>query len=670
MMTILFVVLQITLILGVAGLIARVLMSRSPQLAADVCLLGLALSVLVIPLTSLPIPKLTVSMFGWTNWESGDTATANRVDAGSASDAKHLDSVPTANGALRKSKQGGVDFVQLLSQLRQSAGHRQHWATSTSVCWACWGIFAAIGILKLAMALPTIWRLKRDSEPLNIKQLQPTLEQWGQQHSALSNVRLRVSRRVTSPCVTWLDRKTIYLPESFCDWPAEEQQAVLAHEAAHLLRGDARLRLVFDLVRQVINFHPLSWFLKKQFVLAQEISADQKAGQLLSADRYRKGLCKLALRMDAQPQLSHASLGVSVSTNSLVRRIKMLSSPKRSQLRRWQQFLVVACVATVGGSVALCTADEPIRVASRVKKSQNTPALFTRYTSQPWEEIGIQGGYFRVLPSIAAQRPVIKEPMDGFAEGVGLADLDCGVELSRDWLSWTSNIDLKITRHGDGREHKYSISMLGDKPMLEFSREVDWVEVSEKANLNAFAVGDNRSALKKMLAEQGQSKTLRMVSNSVSHFGEHHIAKSLWPVIDGGVTAAVFPLAEVSKVDSDYRRGEMLSEVLQVARKCSFAGIGVDFQVGNSPCQVRLAFVPANDYSATTITEQAKTALAAISESMEDTDEMTDEEKATQARWRRELGAWTVTTKDAGRIGEIVLIEGAISDASLVFPLM
>lgn len=348
----------------------------------------------------------------------------------------------------------------------------------------------------------------------------------------------------------------------------------------------------------------------------------------------------------------------------------MLSLPNRRQLSRWQQFAIVTCVTTLSGGVALCTADEPIRVASRAKKSPSSPAPFTRHTSQPWEEIGVQSGYFRVLPSVAAQRPMIKNPMDAFAAGIGLANLDCGIDLSRDWISWTSNIDFKITRHDDNPEHKYSLNMLGDKPLLEFDRRVDWVEVAEKVNLNAFAIGDNRAALRKMLSEKGQSKTLRMVSNNASDYSNYRIAKSLWPVIDGGVTAAVFPLAEATKVDSDYKPGELASEILQVARKCSFVGIGVDFARGDSPCQVRLAFVPVEEYTGEGIAEQSKIALAAILDSMKDTDEMTDDEKAAQASWRRELEAWTVSTKKVDDLGEIVLIEGAVSDASLVFPLM
>jgi hypothetical protein len=63
-----------------------------------------------------------------------------------------------------------------------------------------------------------------------------------------------------------------------------------------------------------------------------------------------------------------ASYSVSVSTNDVIRRIKMLSSTRPS-LSRWQEVVSVAAILFVSGIAAAWTAnaDEPIRVVSRRK---------------------------------------------------------------------------------------------------------------------------------------------------------------------------------------------------------------------------------------------------------------------------------------------------------------
>ena len=82
--------------------------------------------------------------------------------------------------------------------------------------------------------------------------------------------------------------------------------------------------------------------------------------------------------------------------------------------------------------------------------------------------------------------------------------------------------------------YKVGIKGLG----LEFSREVDWAEVAEKIRWGVFAPEENVSALKKFIHEQGGAKTLRIITNDSSYYGDYVFAKALWPVVDGGVTAA------------------------------------------------------------------------------------------------------------------------------------
>ncbi len=355
----------------------------------------------------------------------------------------------------------------------------------------------------------------------------------------------------------------------------------------------------------------------------------------------------------------------------------MLGSAKKPALARRQQFLVIAMFLGSCTSLALCTSgdDDLIRLASRsVPPKAETSTHFNRGASQPWDEIGVQSGYFRLLPSAAAVKPAIKSTMEWVADQLQISNLECGVKLSRDFLSWTSNLELKIIDRNDtspdGR--RYELKLIGDKPVLEFSREVDWAEVAEKIRWGVFAPEENVSALKKFIHEQGRAKTLRIITNDSSYYGDYVFAKSLWPVVDGGVTAAVFPLAELAKIDPEYKR-EDVTEVacLNVLRQCRFMGIGVDLQNEASLCQLRLALVPRKEHTAEEILQQVNAVLASILETTRTTDQLSDDEKQSQVNWRAELETWHVSTQRVeGEIGEIVLIEGSTSDARILIPLM
>jgi len=59
------------------------------------------------------------------------------------------------------------------------------------------------------------------------------------------------------------------------NWSETEKQACLAHELSHLQRYDHVSRIVLDVARWILWFHPLAWLLSRQTELAQEMAADQ-----------------------------------------------------------------------------------------------------------------------------------------------------------------------------------------------------------------------------------------------------------------------------------------------------------------------------------------------------------------------------------------------------------
>lgn len=99
---------------------------------------------------------------------------------------------------------------------------------------------------------------------------------------ASARVRLRLLRpkflvtsEPTSPYVTGLVHPRIVLPESILETLGDDQiEFVLAHELAHLKRGDVWMQLVILIVQVMHWFNPLSWWTARQLRATREAACD------------------------------------------------------------------------------------------------------------------------------------------------------------------------------------------------------------------------------------------------------------------------------------------------------------------------------------------------------------------------------------------------------------
>ncbi|MCA8968331.1 MAG: LysM peptidoglycan-binding domain-containing protein [Planctomycetes bacterium] len=90
--------------------------------------------------------------------------------------------------------------------------------------------------------------------------------------------RLRITRAHTQPFCCGLWRGTIVLPVHMAASRAETR-FVLLHEIAHLAAGDGRLRTAAALLRPMLFWHPLFWWLQQQLRFHGELLADAAAAQ-------------------------------------------------------------------------------------------------------------------------------------------------------------------------------------------------------------------------------------------------------------------------------------------------------------------------------------------------------------------------------------------------------
>lgn len=120
------------------------------------------------------------------------------------------------------------------------------------------------------------------------------------------------SEKVDSPFVLGLVKPCIYLPHGMCE---EDKHCVIAHEEAHISRGDHFIKPIGFLILAVYWFHPLVWLAYILLCRDIEMACDEKViASLNGADKkaYTKALleCSKPQRMISACPLAFGEVGV------------------------------------------------------------------------------------------------------------------------------------------------------------------------------------------------------------------------------------------------------------------------------------------------------------------------------------------------------------------------
>ena len=91
-------------------------------------------------------------------------------------------------------------------------------------------------------------------------------------------VTLREVPDLTTPATAGLRRSVLLLPDDWRSWSLTERRAVLAHELAHMVRGDYAAGLVARLAVVLNYYHPLVRWMAGRLQLQQEQAADAIGG--------------------------------------------------------------------------------------------------------------------------------------------------------------------------------------------------------------------------------------------------------------------------------------------------------------------------------------------------------------------------------------------------------
>ncbi len=94
--------------------------------------------------------------------------------------------------------------------------------------------------------------------------------------SSFKNLSIRVAThpKINIPVTCGLFNPLIILPEDYLNWPEEQKQAILCHEAAHVTRRDNITNFISQITTAIYWFNPLVWWAQNEMRINREKACD------------------------------------------------------------------------------------------------------------------------------------------------------------------------------------------------------------------------------------------------------------------------------------------------------------------------------------------------------------------------------------------------------------
>lgn len=251
-----------------------------------------------------------------------------------------------------------------------------------------------LGVLLHGLFAIRQWRenraLVRDSKPLRDAALPLLCAEQAHALGLRQIPHLRMSDAIVSPQVTGWWRPLVLLPAQHT-LSSEELSMALAHELAHLRRGDLWLGWVPAIAQRLFFFHPLVAWAMREYAVYREAACDAQVVQRQHAAPQSYGHLLLRLGVAHPP---HAGLaGASSTFQNLKRRLLLLQQSVNDATPRTHGWVLVALIALVGilpyrvtatsADQAVAAADIPVPPAPPAPPAAPAPAAIPAIPARP-----------------------------------------------------------------------------------------------------------------------------------------------------------------------------------------------------------------------------------------------------------------------------------------------
>ena len=232
----------------------------------------------------------------------------------------------------------------------------------------------ALGVLLLSTRFLGSWvrvqRLRRHSGSPVPAEWHLVLSRLCRELKLSRTVRLLQSAAVDVPtALGWL-RPIILLPACALTGLAPQQlEAILAHELAHIRRGDFLVNLLQSLVEVVLFYHPAVWWLSGRIRAERELCCDDVAAALCGDPLIlARALTDLeALREPTSPSPTH--LALAANGGSLMHRVRHLLHPATPTTSSARTAALALLTASLLGAASVAFQDKDKEPAPKADKT-------------------------------------------------------------------------------------------------------------------------------------------------------------------------------------------------------------------------------------------------------------------------------------------------------------
>ncbi len=236
------------------------------------------------------------------------------------------------------------------------------------------GALLGIGGLLWSLSLGWMWRVLRRSVPIDTPEMHQMLDSFRKQLGIRSPIAIHASPDIGVGATVGIRRGVILLNQSWESWTQPERQSVLAHEAAHIARGDFGMGLLGSVFRVLYFFHPLAHLVVRRLRIEQELAADQLAAGLIgNAREYGRALAGLAIRTHDQRWTT--SPVVMADSMNFIWRMTMIKHGRLKPLTkrgRWYGAIAIAAAIAVLPLTGLRGTPPDDKTESKVVEPQST----------------------------------------------------------------------------------------------------------------------------------------------------------------------------------------------------------------------------------------------------------------------------------------------------------
>jgi beta-lactamase regulating signal transducer with metallopeptidase domain len=189
-----------------------------------------------------------------------------------------------------------------------------------------WGVGTGLLLAYLGVTHWRLWRFRQRQPRLHDLEFQRRVERLAVRLGWRRRLDLLQSSDLATPIALGIFRPAIVFPAGFhTEFERSQQDAILAHEVAHLAAGDPVWHLLADVAVALLWWHPAVWWARRRYREAGELAADE-ASLLVPDGADALATCLVALARRMEPGARWASLGMAGAgwRSGLARRVQRL----------------------------------------------------------------------------------------------------------------------------------------------------------------------------------------------------------------------------------------------------------------------------------------------------------------------------------------------------------